>query len=150
MNMRHFSKAAALLLAAALLPAPAAARDYYYFNRPNVTREAYAADVAECAELAGGVARVKPGPVYAAPNNPYALYGVGAAALFAGLIGSAEDRRAKRSVERTCMADKGYGRFEVEKPVIRQIEAIKDAGERLDRLFALASSPQPIGTRMPE
>lgn len=136
---------------AALAPAPAAARDHYYFNRPNVSREAYAADIAECAELAGGARAPKTGPVYVSvPNTPYAAIGVGIGMLFAGLIAGNPDKRVKRSVERTCMADKGYGRFEVDKPVIRQIEAIKDAGERLDRLFALASSPQPIGTRMPE
>jgi hypothetical protein len=37
------------------LAAPVAAREYYYFNKPTVTRDQYVADKAECDALAGGV-----------------------------------------------------------------------------------------------
>jgi hypothetical protein len=136
---------------AALLPAAAAARDHYYFNRPNVSRETYADDIAECAELAGGARAPKMGPVYVmVPNTPYAAIGAGIGILFAGLISGNPDKRVKRSVERTCMADKGYGRFEVDEELIDEIEGIADEQARLDRMFALASTEQPVGRRMAE
>ncbi len=137
--------------AAALLPAAASARDHYYFNRPNVSRETYAADIAECAELAGGARAPKMGPVYVmVPNTPYAAIGAGIGLLFAGLLQGNPDKRVKRSVERTCMADKGYGRFEVDKAVIADIHSIADEQARLDRMFALASAESPIGRKMAE
>jgi hypothetical protein len=136
---------------ALLAPAPAAARDHYYFNRPNVSREAYAADIAECTELAGGARAPKMGPVYVmVPNTPYGAIGAGIGILFAGLLQGNPDKRVKRSVERTCMADKGYGRFEVEEDLIDEIKAIADEQARLDRMFALASAENPIGRKMAE
>lgn len=56
----------------------------------------------------------------------------------------------RRSVERTCMADKGYGRFEIEESIGEEIDKVKDENARLERMFALAASPQPIGKRIKE
>jgi hypothetical protein len=56
----------------------------------------------------------------------------------------------RRTVERTCMADKGYARMGVEDEVVEGIEKIKDENERLDRMFALAASDKPIGKRIKE
>ena len=123
---------------------PAAASGYY-FNKPGVSREAYMADVAECMELAGGARASSVFVPYSA--NPYAA---GAGAFFAGIMRSRERRRLQTSVERTCMADKGYGRFEVSSSVLREIRAIPGEEERLNRLFGLASSHEPIGRRMGE
>jgi hypothetical protein len=152
MAISPFRPAAGLAaVAAALAPAPASARDHYYFNRPNVSREAYAADVSECAELAGGARAPQMGPVYVAvPNTLYGGIGAAIGILFAGLLAGNPDKRVKRSVERTCMADKGYGRFEVEEDLIDEIQAIADEQARLDRMFALASAETPVGRKMAE
>lgn len=126
------------------IPVPAFAGQPYYFNKTGVTREAYMADAAECAELAGGAKAATPYVPY--NPNPYAA---AAGAFFGALMRGAETRRLKRSVERTCMADKGYNRFEVDDSVVDEIEELEEA-DRVDRLFSLASAAQPIGTRMPE
>ena len=137
--------------ALAMCAAPASARDYYYFNKPTVSREAYAADIGECAELAGGARQPSTAPIYVAvPNSSYGAYGAAIGILFAGLLGGGGDRHIQRSVERTCMADKGYVRLKADKRLIREIEGIKDDEERLERLFDLASSANPIGERMGE
>lgn len=127
-----------------LLPGAADARGYY-FNRAGVSREAYMADVAECIELAGGV---RPGSPYV-PYSPN-IIAAGAVAFFAGMARSAERRRLRNRVERTCMADKGYGRYEVNDAVLEEIEHLRTEAERLDRLFGLASAAAPVGQRMPE
>lgn len=126
-----------------LLPAAAHAGEPYYFNKAGVTREAYVADVGECAELAGGV-RVAPQYVYT-PN----LYAAAAAGLFSGLMQGAERRRLHAAVERTCMADKGYRRLTIDKDALKSIRSLEEQA-RLDRLFELASSHAPIGTELPE
>ena len=47
-------------IAALISASPAAARDYYYFNKPGVDRQAYLEDRLACDALAGGVARISP------------------------------------------------------------------------------------------
>ena len=147
-------RACALMAAAVLVSAPAAARDYYYFNKPGVTRDQYVADKLECDRLAGGVQAADIGPVYV-QQNPNLTAGqnalaVGIASLFAGLIGGGENRKAMRAVERTCMADKGYARYEVDKPVVREIEKMEDVDARIERYFALAATDAPVGVRIKE
>lgn len=143
-----------IAVALAVAPVPLLARDYYYFNKPQVARDQYVADKLECDRLAGGVAPKDIGPVYVM-GNPNLTVGqnalaVGIASLFAGLIGGGEDRRLMRAVERTCMADKGYGRYKVEKAVVAEIDKLKDQDARIDRYFALAATAQPIGERIKE
>jgi hypothetical protein len=141
--------------AALLAPTPASAGDHYYFNKPGVSREAYSADVAECEELAGG-ARLAPKsstPVYVSyPNTAAGAAGAAIGLLFAGLLSAsaAKKERAmmRRTVQRTCMADKGYARMAVEDEVVETIEKLRDDEARLDRMFALAASDKPIGTRI--
>lgn len=128
---------------ALLLPAAAHAGEPYYFNKAGVTREAYVADVGECAELAGGV-RVRSQYIYT-PN----LYAAAAAAFFSGLIKSGEERRLERAVERTCMADKGYRRLTIDKAAVKTIRNLDDKA-RLDRLFELAATATPTGKELPE
>ena len=130
--------------ALALLPGPAFARGYY-FNRPGVSREAYMADVGECIELAGGV---RP-PNQNIPYSPN-LIATGFVAFFAGMARSRERRRLGNLVERTCMADKGYRRYEVEDSVLDEIEDLRTVEARADRLFGLAASDAPVGRRAPE
>lgn len=130
--------------AALLFPAPASARGYY-FNKPGISREAYMADVAECIELAGGVRRPA-GPVLYSPN----LIAAGLNGFFSGMMRSRERRRMVNMVERTCMADKGYARFEVDDRVIDEIHDLPSEEARADRLFGLAASTAPIGQRTRE
>ena len=133
----------ALALSALLVSAPATAGEPYYFHKPQVARDAYIADVAECTELAGGV-RVATRMIYS-PN----MYQQMANAIFAPLFAGAERRRIQSRVERTCMADKGYRRMAVAKPTINAIRKL-EAKDRLDRLFALASDAVAIGKEKPE
>jgi hypothetical protein len=157
MAAKGIGKAALAAGGAALLASsPAVAGDHYYFNKPGVTREAYAADVAECAELAAG-ARAKPQgmPVYVTYQNTAAgAAGAAIGLLFVGLLsGSAakkERRMMRRVVERTCMADKGYARMAVEDEVVEDIDKVAEDSQRLDRMFALAASAKPIGKRIKE
>jgi hypothetical protein len=133
---------------------PVQARDYYYFNKPGVSREDYVSAKLECDRLAGGVAPKDVGPVYMAPN-PNLTTGqnaaaAGLAALFAGLLLGGENRKVMRAVERTCMADKGYGRYKVEKPFVTDIAKLKSEQERIDRYFALATMESPVGERIKE
>lgn len=129
----------------ALAVAPAAAGDFHYFNKPGVSRDAYVADVAECIELAGGAKSRETYATYS-PN----MIALAANAFFSGLMRGAETRRLRRAVERTCMADKGYGRFEVDDDVVDGLAKIKTDEARLDRLFALASAGEPVGRRLKE
>jgi hypothetical protein len=157
MAPRKIRKSALVAGVAALVASsPAIAGDHYYFNKPGVTRDGYAADVAECAELASG-ARAGPrgGPVYVSyPNTTAGAAGAAIGLLFAGLLSAnaakKERRMMRRTVERTCMADKGYARMAVEDEVVEDIEKVADETERLDRMFALAASPAPIGKRIKE
>lgn len=147
----------AIFLSLFVVVSPVSARDYYYFNKPGVDRDTYLEDRLACDELAGGAARADYG---AALVNP-ALYNnnltVGQNAVAAGLsgflialMGNRENRRLQWKIERICLADKGYRRFEVEKKLIREIEKIEDEGEQVDRYFELASRPDAIGEEMYE
>jgi hypothetical protein len=142
-----------LALAAVFFASPACARDYYYFNKSNVSRDGYVADKLECDRLTGGVAN-KGTPIFVAtgggfsPGQNAAI--AGAATLFAGLILGGEDKKTKRAVERTCMADKGYGRYKVEKAFVSEIDKLKTDDERIDRYFALAAMATPVGERIKE
>ena len=129
--------------AALLCPGVARAEAPYYFNKAGVEREAYSADITECAELAGA-ARVKPTYVYS--PNPYAQ-AVGA--LFSGIMKGAQERRLGWRIERTCMADKGYRRLTIDDDTAQTIRKLKDE-PRVDRLFELAASTTPIGKELPE
>jgi hypothetical protein len=142
--LNRLGRAAAAVVALSLA-APAQAGDFHYFNKPGVSRETYKADVAECVELAGGAKA----PHVAAPYSPN-LIGVAVGAFFAGMMRSRERRRLQNAVERTCMADKGYARMEVDDDVVAALEKIKTDEERLDRLFALASAAEPVGRRLKE
>jgi hypothetical protein len=132
----------------------ALARDYYYFNKPGVSRDDYVAAKLECDRLAGGVSPKDVGPVYVV-SNPNLTAGQNAAAvaigsLFAGLLLGGENRKVMRAVERTCMADKGYGRYKVEKAFVTDIAKLKSDNDRVDRYFALATMDSPVGERMKE
>ena len=135
----------AAFVAASLLVCGAAEARGYYFNKPGVSREAYMADVAECIELAGGVRPSSPFVPYS-PN----IYAAAAGAFFAGMMRSRERRRLSSMVERTCMADKGYARYEVDNAVLDEIHDLSTLEARLDRLFGLAASATPIGQRTRE
>jgi hypothetical protein len=133
------------LLAAILLLAPAAARaEPVYFHKPEVEREAFEADLSECVELAGGV-RVRPQTVPYSPN----MYAMAAGAFMAGFMASKERRHMTKNVLRTCMTDKGYRRVEATDSVSDELKRL-DKAERAERLFTLASAPEPAGRTLPQ
>lgn len=144
-------------LVAVLSAAPAAARDYYYFHNAHVSRDTYVADRTECDRLAGGVTRKGAGvpSMPYMPPNPNLTVGqnalaAGLAGLFTGLMSGSQIRKTVNAVERTCMADKGYARYRVDKAVVKEIEKLDSIEERVERYFALATSVQPVGERMKE
>ncbi len=128
----------------ALISAPAMAEDPYYFHKAAVSHEAYMADVDRCASLSTGVKA----PSYTAQptnyNAPYAVESAAIASFFLGFLERREQRRLVSRIERTCMADKGYQRRTIDKPVYQDIRKL-DAKARLERLFALVSAQEPIG-----
>jgi len=142
--LRLTGRCAAFVAASLLVCAAAEARGHY-FNKPGVSREAYMADVGECIELAGGVRPSTPYTPYS-PN----LIAAGVNGFFSGMMRSRERRRLSSMVERTCMADKGYARYEVDDDVLDDIHDLPTLEARLDRLFALAASATPIGQRTRE
>ena len=145
-------------VAALLAASPAAARDYYYFNKPGVDRQAYLEDRLACDALAGGVARISPDTTAMNQqiwqnNNLTAgqsAAAAGIASLLVGLMAGGESRRLQWQVERICLADKGYRRFEIDKTEWKAIEKTDDLAARIDKLFALASSNTPHGKEMYE
>lgn len=145
---------AALIGVLAFVPARLQAGEHYYFNKPNVSREQYVADRVLCDRLAGGVSA--PGsttvyvPQYSNLTAGQNAAAVGIAMLFAGLIRGKENRKIVHAVERTCMADRGYGRFSVEKALVADIDRLKSQDERVERYFALATATQPVGKRIKE
>lgn len=147
-----------LCIAALLAASPAAARDYYYFNKPGVDRQAYLEDRLACDALAGGVARISPDTTAMNQqiwqnNNLTAgqsAAAAGIASLLVGLMAGGESRRLQWQVERICLADKGYRRFEIDKAEWKAIEKTDDLAARIDKLFALASSNTPHGKEMYE
>ena len=133
------------LIAATLLIAPtAAAAEPVYFHKPDVAREAFEADLSECVELAGGV-RVQ------RQNAPYSpnMYAMAAGAFLAGFMASKERRQMTKNVLRTCMTDKGYRRVEATDAVSDELKKL-DRAERAERLFTLASAPEPAGRVLPQ
>ena len=145
-------------IAALLAASPAAARDYYYFNKPGVDRQAYLEDRLACDALAGGVARIS--PETSAMNQQIwqnnnltagqSAAAAGIASLLVGLMAGGESRRLQWQVERICLADKGYRRFAMGKAEWKAIEKTEDMAGRIDKWFALASSAAPQGKEMYE
>ncbi len=150
--------AAAISMVTLSVAMPAAARDYYYFNKPGVDRQAYLEDRLACDALAGGVARISPDTT--AMNQQIwqnrnlttgqSAAAAGIAGLLVGLMAGGESRRLQWQVERICLADKGYRRFEMDKAEWKTIEKTGDVAERIDKWFALASSATPQGKEMYE
>ena len=145
-------------IAALMSASPVAARDYYYFNKPGVDRQAYLEDRLACDALAGGVARISPDTTAMNQqiwqNNTLtagqSAAAAGIASLLVGLMAGGESRRLQWQVERICLADKGYRRFEIDKAEWKAIEKTDDLAARIDKLFALASSNTPHGKEMYE
>lgn len=132
-------------MAALLCLAPAAAAaEPVYFHKPDVAREAFEADLAECVELAGGVRRPQPYVPYS-PN----VYAAAAGAFLAGFMASKEQRHMVRNVLRTCMTDKGYRRVEASDAVSDELRKLGKA-ERAERLFGLATAAEPAGRVLPQ
>jgi hypothetical protein len=114
-----------------------------YFHQAGVAREAFQADLSECVDLAGGVHRVQPQYVYS-PN----LYAAAAGAFLAGFMASKERRHMVENVLRTCMTDKGYRRVEASPAATASIKKL-DQKAREERLYTLASAPEPDGKVLP-
>ena len=132
-------------IAAILLIAPAAAwAEPVYFHKPDVEREAFQADLSECVELAGGV-RVQPQAVPYSAN----MYAMAAGAFMASFMASKERRHMTKNVLRTCMTDKGYRRVEATDSVSDELKRL-DTAQRAERLFTLASAPEPAGRVLPQ
>lgn len=145
-------------IAALVLASPAASRDYYFFNKPGVDRQAYLDDRLACDALAGGVARVSTNTVAIDQqiwNNRNLTMGQSAAAagiatLMIALLDGGANRALQWQVERICLADKGYRRFEMDKADWKAIDKTDDVAARIDKWFALASSEAPKGKEMYE
>ena len=140
-------------LACAVASAPAAARDFYYFHKANVTLEAFQRDRLECERLMGGARRPESTTVYVPNRNLTVAQNaavVGIAALFEGMMRSREQRRTMNAIERTCMADKGYGRYRVSDELAEELWDIEDHEERLSRYLQRAAAEEPVGERMVE
>lgn len=135
-----------LVLGAILIAWPQAAwaEEPYYFHKAGTSREAYTADVDHCAELAGGASFTRSDVVPTNPSAPYAVEAAAIASLFIGFIERRERRRVLSRIERTCMADKGYQRRSIAKPLYKEIRRL-DAAARIDRLFELVSAAEPSG-----
>lgn len=132
----------AALIGAAVIPLQPGSAQSFYFHKADVEREAFVAEFSECQELATGV-RAPQYNVYS-PN----IYAAAAASFFAGFFGSREERRMMNNVLRTCMADKGYRRVEPSDELRKGLNKLDEKG-RVDRLFTLASSPEPQGKILP-
>ena len=133
------------LMAAILLLAPTAlAAEPVYFHKPDVERPAFEADLSECVELAGGVE---------APAQPYVyspnLYAAAATAFLSGFMASKQKRQMVGNVLRTCMTDKGYRRVRASEAVSEELGRLGRKA-REERLFTLASAPEPAGRLLPQ
>lgn len=127
----------------------------YYFHKAHVDRTTYQADQEECQRLTGGVRKRRPESAPYVPPNPDLTVAqnaaaAGIAAFFMGMMGSAAKRRTINAIERTCMADKGYARYEVDEAIAERLERVEDPEERLNRYLALASAAQPTGRKLVE
>lgn len=148
----------AAFVAAFLVMSPATARDYYYFNKPRVDRQTYLEDRLVCDALAGGVARVSTNTDAIDQqiwNNRNLTMGQSAAAagiatILIALLDGDGSRRLQWQVERICLADKGYRRFEMDKGEWKAIDKTEDVAARIDKWFALASGDNPQGKEMYE
>jgi hypothetical protein len=134
-----------LIAAASLLAAPAAASaEPVYFHKPNVERAAFEADLAECVQLAGGVE---------APDQPYVyspnIYAAAAGAFVAAFMAAKQKRKMVGNVLRTCMTDKGYRRVKASDSVSDELGKL-NRKQREERLFTLASAPDPAGRLLPQ
>ena len=128
-----------------LVSAPAAAGDPYYFHKPGVEREAYVEDVTVCRELAG-TGRVAPTYQPYSPN----IYATAAGALLSGFLDSRNRRRHQQSIERICMADKGYTRVTIDDDEFDRIRDLEGDDAQLEALFELASASEAQGEVLPE
>lgn len=145
-------------IAALGLASPVAARDYYYFNKPGIDRQAYLEDRLTCDTLAGGVARLSTDTDAIDQqiwNNKNLTMGQSAAAagiatVLIALLDGGANRALQWQVERICLADKGYRRFEMDKDDWKAIDKTDDVAARIDKWFALASSDAPKGKEMYE
>lgn len=145
-------------IGALTLTSPAAARDYYFFNKPGVDRQTYLDDRLTCDGLAGGVARVATNTDAIDQqiwNNRNLTMGQSAAAagiatLLIAFLDGGTNRRLQWQVERICLADKGYRRFEMKKADWKAIDETDDLAARIDKWFALASGDKPQGKEMYE
>lgn len=152
-DAKLFYKTIFLFAFAFLMPTHALAREYYYFNKPGVSREDFKKDRQDCEALASGVRKqnnlsyVPPNPNLTVGQNAAAA---GIAALFSGMINAGERRRTMSMVERICMADKGYERYEVQPVIVRDIEKLPSKEEQLDRHFEMAAAIEPMGKRIVE
>jgi hypothetical protein len=133
-----------LLVAIALVAPAAASAEPVYFHKPEVARDAFEADLSECVQLAGGVQ---------APDQPYVyspnLYAVAVTAFLAGFMAAKQKRQMVKNVLRTCMTDKGYRRVKATEAVSDELERL-NRKQREERLFTLASAPEPAGTLLPQ
>ena len=120
-----------------------AASQPVYFHKPDVDREQFASDYANCEELAGGVNAPPPLPVYT-PD----IYSMAVGSFFNGFFRSREKRHMIENVLRTCMADKGYRRVRASKETVKALNSLPDK-ERVDRLFELAAAPVAEGEILP-
>lgn len=133
------------LLAAMLAALPAAASaEPVYFHKPQVERAAFEADLAECVQLAGGVE---------APDQPYVyspnMYAAAAGAFLASFMAAKQKRQMTKNVLRTCMTDKGYRRIKASDSVSDELGKLSRE-QREERLFTLASAPEPAGRVLPQ
>lgn len=154
MLCRMLKKAAQTLgLLLLLTPQVVLAREYYYFNKVGVSRDSFVKDRTTCLELAGA-AKVPPSAAYTPYNRSLSASqnaaAAGIAGLLTGLTRGAEERRISLSVERTCMADKGYARFTIDKKTIHDISKMTDETAQLERYFELAAQENPIGKKAVE
>lgn len=153
LDAKSFNAIALLAVLFSCVSTPASAGEYYYFHKTGVSKEAFIKDRQTCDALANGVRKgaglgyVPPNPNLTAGQNALA---VGIASLFTGMITAREKRRTMSMVERTCMADKGYERYEVQPTVVREIEKLPTQDEQLIRHFEMTASAEPVGIRIVE
>lgn len=155
-------RSCAAVVAIASIAAPAYAAGSYYFNKPGISREIYVADVSECRELAGDPINKHKNDnknVYVNNEKVFTVRHQNTTAGYVGLgitdavivaLISGESRKLKRVVERTCMADKGYRRMQLDDSAVREIKMINNDRERADKFFSLAASENPLGKELTE
>lgn len=122
--------------------APAFGAEPVYFHKAGVERETFVADLTECNELAGGV-QVERMHVYS-PN----AVSMATAAFLAPIFEGSMRRGMTNNVLRTCMADKGYRRVEVSDEEEKSLKKLRIEA-RVERLFTLATAPEPEGKVLP-